>query len=199
MTPSTITTAPIMTATVADQEHAIDALTLAFSADPACRWAWPESRQYLASFPRFARAFAGQAFEQGTAYRVADYSGAALWLAPGVQPDEEAVMQVLQASVAEEILGDLLEVFEQMGSFHPSEPHWYLPLVGVDPARQGGGSGSELLRHALAACDRDGTPAYLESTNARNIPLYERHGFEVLGTIRVGDSPPISPMLRRAR
>ena len=28
--------------------------------------------------------------------------------------------------------------------------------------------------------------AYLESSNPRNIPLYERHGFEALGEIQVG-------------
>ena len=56
------------------------------------------------------------------------------------------------------------------------------PAIGVDPAHQG-----------------KGTPAYLESTNSANIPLYERHGFEVLATIQVGSSPPIFPMLRSAR
>ena len=55
------------------------------------------------------------------------------------------------------------------------------------------------MRHALSRCDRDGTPAYLESSNPRNITLYERHGFERLGTVQVGTSPSIVPMLRRAR
>jgi ribosomal protein S18 acetylase RimI-like enzyme len=86
-----------------------------------------------------------------------------------------------------------------MGRYHPREPHWYLPLIGVDPACQGGGCGAALMRHALSRCDRDRAPAYLESTNPRNITLYERHGFERLGTVQVGTSPPIVPMLRRAR
>jgi hypothetical protein len=38
-----------------------------------------------------------------------------------------------------------------------------------------------------------------ESTNPRNVPLYERHGFERLGTIQSGSSPPLFPMLRRPR
>ena len=41
--------------------------------------------------------------------------------------------------------------------------------------------------------------ACLESSNPKNIPLYERHGFELLGTIQVGASPPIFPMLRKIR
>jgi hypothetical protein len=41
--------------------------------------------------------------------------------------------------------------------------------------------------------------AYLESTNPRNVSLYQRHGFEALGTIQKGSSPPLIPMLRKAR
>ena len=75
---------------------------------------------------------------------------------------------------------DGLQVMQRMQGFHPKEPYWYLPLIGVDPARQGKGLGGALLRHQLAICDRDGAPAYLESSNPRNISLYERHGFAAL-------------------
>jgi hypothetical protein len=54
------------------------------------------------------------------------------------------------------------------------------------------------LRHAHAVHEMMDC-AYLESTNPKNIPLYERHGFEVLGTIQVGTSPAVCPMLRRPR
>jgi ribosomal protein S18 acetylase RimI-like enzyme len=86
-----------------------------------------------------------------------------------------------------------------MGEFHITEPHWYLPLIGVDPAQQGRGYGSALLRHALAACDSAGLPAYLESSNPRNVPLYERHGFEIIGVIQSGSSPEMPAMLRKPR
>jgi ribosomal protein S18 acetylase RimI-like enzyme len=85
-----------------------------------------------------------------------------------------------------------------MGSFHPSEPHWYLPLIGVDPAYQGRGLGSELLSRGLARCDRDGVPAYLEATSLRSVSLYERFGFETAGQIQTKTSPPIVPMIRIA-
>jgi ribosomal protein S18 acetylase RimI-like enzyme len=192
-------TAPITTATASDAEHAVGVLVLAFSSDPACRWAWPDPKQYLTSFPGFVRALGGRSFEQGSAYCIDGYAGAALWLPPGVHPDEDALVALFRRTIAEEDQDDMFAVFEQMGSYHPDEPHWYLPLIGVDPSQQRKGYGSELLRHALAACDRDGTPAYLESTNPENTRLYERHGFEVLGTIRVGASPPIFPMLRTPR
>ena len=126
-----------------------------------------------------------------------DLAGAALWLPPNVHPEEEALGEVLERTVSASIRGDLFAVFEQMAKYHPSEPHWYLPLIGVDPAHQGQGYGAALMTYALQQCDREHSPAYLESTNPRNISLYERHGFEVLGTIQVGASPPLVPMLRQ--
>jgi GNAT superfamily N-acetyltransferase len=62
---------------------------------------------------------------------------------------------------------------------------------------QGRGHGAALLRYALERCDRDGVAAYLESSNARNVPLYERHGFVAMGSIQAGSSPTVIPMLRR--
>jgi ribosomal protein S18 acetylase RimI-like enzyme len=106
---------------------------------------------------------------------------------------------LLQRTVPEPVQKDLFAVFEQMSRYHPSEPHWYLPLIGVDPPQQGKEHGSALMQHALIPCDRDNQCAYRESSNPKNIPLYERHGFKLLGTIQVGTSPPIYPMLRKPR
>ena len=123
----------------------------------------------------------------------------AAWLPPGVQPDVGRVLANFQEHVDPELLPDLMGVFEQMDQYHPQEPHWYLPMVGVDPVSQGRGLGGLLMRHALRRCDDERMPAYLESTNPRNLSLYLRHGFEILGTIRVGGAPPVVPMLRQPR
>ncbi len=192
-------TLAVTATTPSDAEQAVAVIVLAFGTDPAARWTYSDPRQFLTHFPAVVRAFGGKAFAYGTGHHVSDFAGAALWLPPGVHPDEEALGAVIRRSVAAERQAAVFAVFEQMGRYHPSEPHWYLPLIGVDPLHQGKGHGSALLQHALLQCDRDHVPAYLESTNPANIPLYERHGFEVLATIQVGSSPPIVPMLRRVR
>jgi ribosomal protein S18 acetylase RimI-like enzyme len=190
------TRSPIVaTVAPADVERAVAVIVLAFSADPVARWTYPDSHQYLALFPPLVRAFGGRAFAQGTAQHVEDYAGAALWLPPGLAPDQAALEATLPPGREAEIAG----VFEEMARYHPHEPHWYLPLIGVDPARRRKGYGAALLRDSLRQCDRDHVAAYLESTNPANITLYQRHGFEVLGTIQVGSSPPLFPMLRPAR
>ncbi|WP_209434992.1 hypothetical protein [Pedobacter ginsenosidimutans] len=55
------------------------------------------------------------------------------------------------------------------------------------------------MTEALKAVDRDGLIAYPESSNPKNISLYQRHGFEVIGEIQSGNSPILRPMLRKAQ
>jgi ribosomal protein S18 acetylase RimI-like enzyme len=186
-------------ASTLDEASIVDVLVRANWEDPAARWVWPDSQQFLTHFPSFVRAFGGKAFAHGSAYYVDGYTGAALWLPPDVHPDENALIALLERTVSEQIQKDFFPVFEQMGRYHPSEPHWYLPLMGVDPSQQGKGFGSALLQHTLMQFDRDNKLAYLESSNPRNIPFYKRHGFELLGSIQIGTSPSIAPMLRRPK
>jgi ribosomal protein S18 acetylase RimI-like enzyme len=80
---------------------------------------------------------------------------------------------------------------------HPhNPPHWYLFILGTDPAAQGHGLGSALLSDMLARVDASSMPAYLESSNERNIALYGRHGFEVTGEVTIPNGPRVWPMWR---
>lgn len=129
-------------------------------------------------------------------YRSADFSGEALWLQPGIAPDEDGLGQVLVEHVDEAMQPQVFAVMEQVGEGHPEVSHWYLPAMGVDPIRQGTGIGSSVLDQSLGQCDRTYGLAYLESTNPTNIPFYKRHGFEVIGEIQIDGSPVLSRMLR---
>lgn len=189
----------VKAATGSSEQSVVAVLVLAFSADPAIRWLYPDPHQYMTYWPEFVRGFGGRAFDHGTAHHTEGSAGAALWLPPDTRPDEDALVALLQQSVDPSQLEAVFGVLEQMDAFHPSEPHWYLPLMGVDPLWQGRGCGAALLQHTLNRCDRDQMLAYLESSNPRNISLYGRHGFEVVGTIQVGTSPPLYPMIRKPR
>jgi ribosomal protein S18 acetylase RimI-like enzyme len=182
----------------ADEDRAIATITMAFSNDPVVRWVFRDANQYLTYWPQFVKVFGGDALTKGTADSVDDCGGVALWLPPGVGPDGEALVAIAAAAVSAAEQDEVFAFLGQMDEFHPNEPHWYLPLMGVDVTRQGRGYGSALLRHALVErCDRDRLPAYLEATNPLNKALYERHGFEELGVIQAGGSPPMWPMLRQ--
>jgi GNAT superfamily N-acetyltransferase len=181
----------------ADREaKAIATLTLAFVEDAANRWCWPDADEYLAAFPEFVRALGGRAFAAQTAFEIAEGAGAALWLPPGVEPEEVALVSLIERTVHASRRDALYAIVEQMGRCHPTFPHWYLPFVGVEPIHQGRGLGAELLRPILQRCDAEGLPAYLESSDASNIAFYERLGFRSVGRIQAGTSPVIVPMLR---
>lgn len=188
----------IHSARTSERERAIAAIVLGFAADPIMRWVWPEPADYLSAMPRMVAAFGGAAFECGSAYVTDGYRGTALWLPPGVEPDTEALQALLGETVPEARLEELGGFLEGMAASHPrDEPHWYLPLVAVDPRWHGGGLGSALMKHAVQRCDAEGLMAYLEATSERNLALYERYGFEVVAHIQAGSSPTAYGMLRR--
>ena len=189
----------VIIANRSEESRIASLMTLAFANDPVMRYLYPDQLLFLTHFPEFVRLFGGKAFDRGTAYMTEDGFGAALWLPPAELPDEDALIGLVKRSTRDSAKPELFQVFRQMNDYHPDEPHWYLPLIGVDPLYQGGGIGSALLTYALAICDREKRLAYLESSNPKGPPLYQRHGFEVLGIIDVGGHPTIIPMLRKPR
>ena len=86
------------TANEADEQHVIDALKLAFVADPATRWVWTDTDKYLLHFPVFVNAFGGKAFAHKTSHYVGNYCGAALWLPPNLHPDVDVLIELLQST-----------------------------------------------------------------------------------------------------
>jgi GNAT superfamily N-acetyltransferase len=195
-------TKPTFVATIAgnaDLDHAIATLVLAFATDPVARWMYDGPHQYLRHIPRLFRALGTSSFDAGAAQRTSDGLGVALWLPPGVHGDDGPIEAVIAESIAGEKQGDVCAVFERTEHYRPTEPHWYLSLIGVEALHRNKGCGAALLQHGLRQCDREHRPAYLWSSNPLNTSLYERHGFEIVGTIQVGSSPSIFPMMRHAR
>lgn len=94
-------------------------------------------------------------------------------LAEGLGLDVDALGRVLRALAAHGVFDvDLPRVRHSEASL----------LLRSDPAVQGSGPGTALLRHTLNRCDATGMAAYLEATSPRNRDLYRRHGFEVLAS-----------------
>ena len=118
----------------------------------------------------------------------------AVWAPPGAEDDEQLPERV--GEIAAENAERLFEVLGLMDSVHPTDPHYYLFLLGTRPEWQGRGIGSALMAPVLETCDRERVPAYLEATSERNRELYLRHGFEVTGEIDVPDGPTLWCMWR---
>jgi hypothetical protein len=116
--------APIVkTSTGSDEVSVINALKLAFVADPATRWVWQDPEKYLSYFPNFEKAFGRKAFENNSAYYVGNYTGAALWLPPNVHPDVEQILELVKSTGSDGAKEYGPELFEKMGSYNPKELH----------------------------------------------------------------------------
>src|SRR5215831_19529772 len=98
-----------------EQKNAlISTILAAFLTDPVARWLCPDVHQYFSRMDEFVDAFGGASFVHGSAYYVDGYRGAALWLPPKVQPNEEKLMTIIKETVPEYRLDGALSVFEKM-------------------------------------------------------------------------------------
>lgn len=187
----------IMVAGEENKEQLLSSLMLAFSADPFHRWLMPQAHQYVENYAAFTTALAGLAFTHNTAFYAEGFSAASLWLPPGVSADEDEVGAMIVNVAPEPLLEIMGNIGVELEKFHP-EHCWYLAVLGVDATYQGQGLGALMLQDQLRRCDEEGVPAYLESSNPANISLYQRHGFEVMGEVSIGN-PVLTPMIREPR
>src|SRR5258708_7867552 len=136
-----------------DMERLIGVMILAFAADPVARWMYRDPQQYLAYFGRFIRAFAGKAFSTGTAWRIDGNLGGALWLPPGVKPDEDAISTILEESVPRDVMADVSAMFGERAGYHPRDPHCYLPTVAIAPQQRHNGRSRASASSHRRDCD----------------------------------------------
>lgn len=176
-----------------------DTLGSAFFADPVNRWLYPDDAQYTSDFPRLLDSFGGAAFDLRTVWGLDNCAAVAVWFPPGAEIDGNAVSDVMTHTIATDKHEDVFAVLDQMASTHPTDPHWYLPWLGVHRSGQGHGLGGHLLTQCLQVVDADHLPAYLDSPNPRNVTLYQRHGFDIIRIAQAGECPPVTCMLRPAR
>jgi GNAT superfamily N-acetyltransferase len=175
----------------------------AFDRDPLMTFLFPDDGRG-ATLEAFFAICLKAGLRRGHTYALDELTGAAIWAPPDVGALDRPAGEGLRALVREQYGQEGVRRFEAFAAattqHHPhSEPHFYLFIAGVASAAQGRGGGARLLAPALAICDRDGTPAYLESTNARNVPFYERLGFQVVSEIPVDGGPVARGMWRTPR
>ena len=178
-----------------DQVKAV--LKLGFSSDALLRWVFPDANSFLINFDLWMGEFSKKSFENNIVFSEENFYGTSLWHPPGFKFDESVLYPTFE-SIPEDRLENALKFFEEFSEYHPDDA-WYLAFIAVDPSKQGLGIGSFLLKEALRMIDEKKERAYLEASSLRNKSLYERHGFECIGAVQVGDSPTAYPMIRDSK
>lgn len=69
---------------------------------------------------------------------------------------------------------------------HPKDPFYYLWFIGVFPEFQNKGIGSLFFEEVLDMSDNNKRPIYLETSVLRNVPWYQKYGFQVFNKLDIG-------------
>ena len=180
-----------------NQYFAVNVLLLAFSSDPFQRYLMPDPTIFYKNSSIWFNNAACQSISTESLFGTDDNSGIALWFPPNFDVQFDAISETLKdlPSYSQKDIFQYFDAFEN----HKPKDAWYLEYLGVDPSKHSLGLGSLLLKNSLDKIDELHQPAYLESSNPRNMSLYERHGFEAVSKIQFGVGPPMHTMYREAK
>ncbi|MGO3053640.1 MAG: GNAT family N-acetyltransferase [Brevibacterium aurantiacum] len=175
-------TPTVRIAEAADLASAARTLKSAFKDYPWTRWVIPEE-VYEERLYDLQRIYLEHALKHGVVMTTKDFGGAiALLPADAPAPDQTIMDQIVN------LHGDRIDRISQS----PTNPGtWTLETIGVRADHQGRGHGSALIAHGVREAIAQGAKAVnLETSDIRNVRLYERNGFRVTQHTETIDGPP---------
>ncbi|NED99786.1 GNAT family N-acetyltransferase [Phytoactinopolyspora halotolerans] len=119
----------------------------------------------------------------GRVWMTDDAAAVSVWTTPQTAETAGQVFTELAplfADLAGDRAGTYAACDDEMARHRPGVPTWFLGSVGVAPDRQGQGLGRAVIEPGLRAAESAGTPAFLETSDPRNVELYARLGFTVM-------------------
>jgi ribosomal protein S18 acetylase RimI-like enzyme len=164
----------------------------AFADDPLLRWPLRADGDHTDRVVAIFAAIYEGIVDTGVVWEAGDAAGFAVWVPAGFALDmfesDAAVRDRLEPFTDDG--GARYDVLWSWIEERVPDDVWYLDAIGVEPARQGEGIGSALIRFGLERASAEGVDAFLETANPRNVGYYERFGFRV---VEEGEPAPGGP------
>ncbi|KAA0918610.1 GNAT family N-acetyltransferase [Dietzia sp. ANT_WB102] len=175
---------------------AADTLAAAFADYPWTRYVIPDD-DYAERLRALQYLYLRHAHQHGIVGVTDSADGVIALLPPDApEPDAETVRQIIA------LHGDRLDRLGQGESGPPAEESepgrpgtWRLETLGVHPTRQGSGLGGALVTFGLdTAAQRGARNVVLETSDPRNVQLYQRYGFSTVACSERPDGPSVWSM-----
>ena len=173
-----------------------ETLALAFDDSPVLMWALRTDTHREKALKNYFTTLMEEFFiKKGEILATDDLRACALWCVPneweikfGVLDTLRLIPRVFFWSKTFNRVRKRMKFTSLAAEHHKHDiPHYYLVTIGVHPELQGQGLGSYFLNSKLKEIDEQGLPVYLECTNPRNVPFYERKNFEVIKEFNIND------------
>jgi len=170
-------------------------LTDAFHADGVWgQWAFPDPGTRRANRETMFRQFVDGALRYPFTWLTEGETAASVWIPPGgtdVSDEQERKLETFLRCGQGVDVERVQQAFGLFDSARPSEPHYYLSLLGTDPGHAGRGHGQRLLAHNLGQIDT--------SDVAPCLPRHIRQAGAALPAARVRGRHFIRPPRRSTR
>jgi len=177
-----------------DSGEVVSILASAFHDDPTWSWAFPDPSARAEQHKWLWGLFVDGAMRYPWVWLTPGNTATSVWIPPDgteFSPEQEAAMETTLVEMCGAGAPRVLRTFEMFEQAHPrGVPHYYLTLLGTRAEHRGHGHGLGLLADNLRRIDETGLPSYLEASNSANVPLYMRHGFEVLDSFQLPEGGP---------
>lgn len=189
----------VRAATPADFGAAAAVLARAFMGDPVICHYWPRLADQTRRLPTFFTDLLRQHHRHGhvdLAVAADQIVGAALWLPPNSSTPNRLIASARLWLTCGPRTPVIRQARRAMNHLHTTEPHWYLSILGAEPALHGAGHGRALLTHRHQIIDHTHHNTYLVCTQAATSGFYARTGYRTTDNITIPNGPTVYWMHR---
>lgn len=172
-----------------DREIIIDILTLAFENNASVNYIIKQDRSRMTRITLLMRYSFNVCSKYGKVVISEDKKACALVVLKKKTFSIQSLiwnLQLVLGVVGTGNIGKVLKRESLISKQHPADPFYYIWFVGVHPDHKGKGIGSKLLNDLIKDAAAMNLPIYLETSTERNIPWYQRSGFEVFHEVDLG-------------
>ncbi|QEM07799.1 GNAT family N-acetyltransferase [Mucilaginibacter rubeus] len=173
-----------------DRAHIISLLAKAFKDNQSVNYIVREDNDKAAHIQALMEYSFDMCFHYGEIYLSDDKSACALLLPPKCKrTDMRSVwldIKLVFNAIGVSRIGIALKRENAIKEKQLKGNIQYLWFIGVDTTLQHRGIGSNLLNEILEKSDLEGMPVCLETSTLKNLPWYEKFGFEVYDKLNLG-------------